>query len=61
MLVFVGGFDSRIAMDNLSQAVSFLALSYPAENADDLRGRLGSIDWRGEEGAASSFSDAISE
>jgi hypothetical protein len=44
-LLFVGGFDTKEAMDDTSRAVSFLALSYPAENVDDLRRRLGSIDF----------------
>jgi hypothetical protein len=46
-LVFVAGFDARAAMADTSQPVSFLALSYPAENVDDLRQRLGSIDLLG--------------
>jgi hypothetical protein len=33
-------------MDDLTEPVSFLALSYPAENVDDLRARLGTIDLR---------------
>jgi hypothetical protein len=44
-LLFVGGFDSSEAMDDLSKPVSFLALSYPVENVDQLRARLGSIDF----------------
>jgi hypothetical protein len=45
-LLFVAGFDSRAAMNDLSKSVSFLALSYPAEDADALLARLGSIDFR---------------
>jgi hypothetical protein len=47
-LLFVGGFDTREVMNDLSMSVSFLALSYPAEDLDDLRARLGSIDFRRE-------------
>ena len=46
-LVFIGGFDSKAAMDDTSRAVSFLTFSYPAENVEDLRNRLGSIDLDG--------------
>ena len=45
-MLFVGGFDSAAAMNDVERAVSFLAFSYPAENVDDLRRRLGSIDLR---------------
>jgi hypothetical protein len=44
-LMFIGGFDSGSAMNDPSCPVSFLAFSYPAENADDLRARLGLIDF----------------
>jgi len=45
-LLFVAGFDSKSAMEDPTVPVSFLALSYPAENFADLRDRLGSIDYR---------------
>ena len=45
-LLFVGGFDERSAMVDLTRPVSFLALSFPADNLDELRARLGSIDFR---------------
>lgn len=45
LLLFVGGFDSGANMDNPAQSVSFLAMSYPAKNFEDLRRRLGSIDF----------------
>ncbi len=44
-MLFVGGFDPSAAMNDIDQAVSFLAFSYPAENVEDLRQRLGSIDF----------------
>jgi hypothetical protein len=37
--------DAPDAMNDLSREVSFLALSYPAENIEELRSRLGSIDF----------------
>ena len=50
-LVFIGGFDSKPAMDDTSRAVSFLAFSYPAQDVEDLRSRLGSIDFDGNSSA----------
>jgi hypothetical protein len=47
LLTFVGGFDSAAAMNDANQPVSFLALSYPADDAEVLRTRLGSIDYVG--------------
>lgn len=46
-LLFVGGFDDIAAMNDVNRPVSFLAMSYPSQNPDDLRARLGSIDWPG--------------
>jgi hypothetical protein len=44
-MLFVSGFDSAAAMNDVTRAVSFLAFSYPADNVEDLRRRLGSIDF----------------
>lgn len=44
-MLFVGGFDSAASMNDVARPVSFLAFSYPAENVEDLRRRLGSIDF----------------
>jgi hypothetical protein len=45
-LLFMAGFDRAAAMNDVSQSVTFLALSYPAEDVDDLRRRIGSIDFK---------------
>jgi hypothetical protein len=42
--LFVGAFDELCAMDDRSREVSFLALSYPAENPEDLIPQLRPID-----------------
>jgi hypothetical protein len=44
-MLFVGGFDSAEAMRDVGRDVSFLAFSYPAEDVEDLRRRLGSLDF----------------
>jgi hypothetical protein len=44
-ILFLGGFDSAAAMNNVSQPVTFLALSYPADDVEAMRQRLGSIDF----------------
>ena len=43
-LIFYGGFDPRETMDDVTRAAGFLAFSYPAANADDLKTKLGTID-----------------
>lgn len=43
-MLFVAGFDSAAKMNDSNQPVSFLATFYPADNVEDLRERLGSID-----------------
>jgi hypothetical protein len=43
-MLFFGGFDSATAMNDANTPVTLLAFSYPAENVEDLRQRLGSID-----------------
>ena len=50
-LVFIGGFDSSAVMNDPTVPASLLALSYPAENVDELRDRIGTIDFS-EPGAA---------
>lgn len=44
-LLFLGGFDPPDVVNDLSKATSVLAFSYPIENADELRRRIGSIDF----------------
>ena len=51
-LVFLGGFDSFDVVNDLSRSCQVLAFSYPVENADELRRRLGSIDFERKRGAA---------
>lgn len=43
-LTFIGGFDDVATIHDHSRPTSMLALAYPAEDADDLRNRIGSID-----------------
>jgi hypothetical protein len=43
-MLFIGGFDSGDAMNDVERDVSFLAFSYPVQNVEDLRRRLGSLD-----------------
>jgi hypothetical protein len=45
ILIFMGGFDEPNIINDLSEDTSFLALSYPASNYDDLVQRVGSIDF----------------
>ena len=45
-MIFVGGFDPPEQATAPNQRTSFLAFSYPAENFDELRHRLESIDER---------------
>ena len=44
-MLFVGGFESADAMNDTERAMSFLAFSYPTEDVEDLRQRLGSMDF----------------
>ena len=44
MLMFFGGFDARDVMDDTSKEAGFLAFTYPASDAAELRQRLGSVD-----------------
>ena len=44
-LTFIGGFDEPAIVNDLSKTTSFLALSYPIENADELATRIGTIDF----------------
>jgi hypothetical protein len=44
-LIFQGGFDPSSHFDDVSHSASFLALSYPIEDFDDLEVRLGSADY----------------
>ena len=45
-LIFYGGFDSREVMDDLTKEAGFLAFIYPVSNADDLKRRIGTIDFQ---------------
>lgn len=42
--VFIGGFDPREIHDDISQPSSFLCVSYPISNYEDLIKQIGSID-----------------
>ena len=44
-LTFIGGFDRREIVNNLTATTSFLALSYPVANPDELITKIGSIDF----------------
>ena len=44
-LTFIGGFDDVAIVNDLSKTTTFLALSYPVENAAELAERIGSIDF----------------
>lgn len=44
-LTFIGGFDSPDIMNDLTKKATFLALSYPASNPEELAKQLGSIDY----------------
>ena len=44
-LTFIGGFDKPEIVNNIQIDTSFLALSYPAENYDDLKTTIGSVDF----------------
>lgn len=44
ILLFIGGFDKPSKINDLSQASSFLCISYPVSNYEDLMERIGSID-----------------
>lgn len=44
-LTFIGGFDDPDVINDLSKDTSFLALSYPASNYEDMVQRIGSIDF----------------
>jgi hypothetical protein len=44
-VIFQGGFDPCGHFDDVSHSATFLALSYPVENFEDLESRLGSVDY----------------
>lgn len=44
LMLFVGGFDKPSIINDLGQSSSFLCISYPASNYEDLLRRIGSID-----------------
>jgi hypothetical protein len=44
LLLFYGGFAPRPVMDDTTQDAGFLAFIYPADNADELKSRIGTID-----------------
>jgi hypothetical protein len=43
-MLFVGGFDPQEQAVDASRATSFLAFTYPADDFDELRERLGTVD-----------------
>lgn len=45
VMLFYGGFDAREIMDDTTQEAGFLTFLYPASDADELKKRLGTIDW----------------
>ena len=45
-LVFIGGFDSPEIAKDFSKDMTFLALSYPASNYEELKRNIGSIDYK---------------
>jgi hypothetical protein len=44
-MMFIGGFDPPKQVTDPTRTTSMLALNYPAENFDELRGQLGSVDY----------------
>ncbi len=46
MMLFLGGFDRPEIATNANMATSYLALSYPTENIEELSRRIGSADYR---------------
>lgn len=44
-MIFVGGFDPPEQVTDSTRTTSMLALNYPAENFEELRGQLGSVDF----------------
>ena len=46
-LTFCGGFDSREVMDDVTREAGFLAFIYPVSDADNLKHRIGTIDFHG--------------
>jgi hypothetical protein len=46
-LLFIGGFDAPAITSDQSKPTTMLAFSYPVRNAEELRRRIGSIDFRG--------------
>lgn len=44
LLLFYGGFAPRPVMDDTAQDAGFLAFIYPADNVDELKSRIGTID-----------------
>jgi hypothetical protein len=45
-LLFIGGFDPPAAINDHSKPTTMLAFTYPVRNADEIRSRIGSIDFR---------------
>ena len=46
VMLLVGGFDDTDHIANQSRSSSFLVMSYPADNPEELTRRLGSVDYR---------------
>lgn len=43
-LTFIGGFDSMNIVDDISRDASFLAFKYPADNFEEVKNAIGSVD-----------------
>lgn len=44
MMLFYGGFDPRVVMDDVTKDANFLAFMYPASDAEALKALLGTVD-----------------
>lgn len=44
-LFFIGAFDKREITNDLSKTTTFLVLSYPTTDMDEIKRRVGSIDY----------------
>jgi len=44
-LLFIGGFDERERASNISNDLQFLAMSYPVKNYNQLKDKIGSVDF----------------
>jgi hypothetical protein len=61
LMMFLGGFDSPSTIAHPRKPTSFLSFLYPADNFDDLKQRLGCVDYTPARPIAFSQSDASSD